>query len=183
MRNYIMAGVAVVAIGGVVAGAVAHGEYRRGYHGDGHYGGYDADGHHRGGWHGEAMGKGRGDGRRGRGARMIERFEEMDQNADGSVTAAEVWMFQTQRFEAADKNSDGSLDRDELIEAAQDRTRERFERRVDRRLSWMDTDGDGALSLAETGQSGRRLMRMDRDGDGAVSRGELERMLHRRMKR
>lgn len=107
---------------------------------------------------------------RGPGPELQKRFQEMDANADGSVTASEFQAHRMARFAAADANGDGKLSVEE-IEAS--RRTQRVER-ITRMIAWHDRDGDGMLSEAEMPvRGGAMLMRLDADGDGAVSADEM----------
>ena len=99
-----------------------------------------------------------------------------DTNGDGAVTLDE---FEAARLEAIraqfarlDADGDGRLTADEL-----DQRRERFAGRPRGPLLEVDTDGDGAWSLAELQAvrpdlSAEQFNRLDRDGDGLIRADE-----------
>ena len=112
-------------------------------------------------------------------ARLDRMFEAFDLNADGKITRAEIEAGREARFAASDANGDGQLSEAELRAAMQKRAAERANRRVDRIMQRSDKDKDGAISLAEFGETprhrgGKMFERLDKDGDGAVTRAEAE---------
>lgn len=114
------------------------------------------------------------------GARMEQRFTEMDADKDGKVTPAEMRAYRDARFSKADANGDGKLTVEELDAARQGERMERMQKMV----LWLDTDGDGMLSAEEFDpRRGAMMSRMDADGDGALSMEEMgearQRMQHR----
>lgn len=99
-------------------------------------------------------------------------FGMLDRDGSGEITQSELAAIGQSRFEAADANADGVLDRSELTAAAEKRN----EARVDRMLSRLDKDGDGAISAAEMAErrdTGRMFARLDTDGSGGVSKAEF----------
>ncbi|WP_189988514.1 EF-hand domain-containing protein [Thalassobaculum fulvum] len=103
-------------------------------------------------------------------ARMEQRFQEMDADKDGKVTAAEMQAARAARFAAIDANGDGKLSVEEMDDARKAQRLERLQRMV----VWLDADGDGMLSAAEYDpRKGRMMARMDDNGDGAVSMEEM----------
>jgi len=104
------------------------------------------------------------------GARMEQRFQEMDADKDGKVTAAEMQAGHAARFAATDANGDGKLSVEEMDDARKAQRLERLQRMV----VWLDTDGDGMLSAAEYDpRKGRMMARMDENDDGALSMEEM----------
>ena len=77
-----------------------------------------------------------------KGARFEARFEQMDANKDGKVTAEELTAQAAARFAVADTNGDGSLSLEEMKAGAQAMHSERL-------LKRFDANNDGALSAEE----------------------------------
>ncbi|MGR3503314.1 EF-hand domain-containing protein [Pseudaestuariivita sp.] len=132
-------------------------------------------------------------------AQVAPAFEELDADADGSVTAAELEAFGAARwaarFAAIDTDGNGAVSAEELAAAADKRAAVRSARHAARMIERLDADGDGALSLAELAERGgsdrrggdraeRLLSRADTDGSGALSEAEysaaLDKMKARR---
>lgn len=125
------------------------------------------------------------DAREGRLARAdMPTFEQLDANADGSITLAEVEAARTagagERFAATDTNGDGALSADELIAAAGEAREGRMAERVATRIERADTNGDGVLQADEIQSRGegrgpnveRMFDRVDANDDGAISEEE-----------
>lgn len=108
-------------------------------------------------------------------------FERFDLDGDGRITRAEIEALPGARFAQMDTDGDGIATREEILAHAG----ARIEIGIDRMLQRGDTDGDGALSLAEMNEMregrgpGRRggpdaiFDRFDADGDGAVTVDEF----------
>ena len=157
MRKAILIGAAIAAVGAGVALAQGpwkgHGGY--GYGPRGHDGYYEAG--PRGGW-------GRG-GRHGRrGERIERRFEQLDADKDGLVSAEEIAAARAARFKEMDANGDGAVDAREMVDF-------RMMRRAKRRIERLDQNGDGVLQQDEL-PARRAFTRFDLNGDGAVSKAE-----------
>jgi len=113
-------------------------------------------------------------------------FEELDADADGRLTRAEMETHRKARFGEADANGDGEIARDELSAWIDKRRAERRQRMIDRMIAHRDIDGDGSLSIEEMGgQRGTEMFaRADADGDGTISKAEFDEMkLHHRERR
>ena len=100
-------------------------------------------------------------------------FNDIDLNGDGEISRDEFQAIGAARFQAIDTNGNGQLDRTELEAAAS----KRAERRAERMLQRLDTNGDGTLSLEEMQarrDPGRVMSRMDTDGNGSISQAEFD---------
>lgn len=115
-------------------------------------------------------------------------FEELDANADGSVTLAEIGAAMQARMDArfaeTDTNGDGALSAEEMVAAADTERQERMAERVGKQIERMDANGDGMLQaeeLAEAREDGGRrgpmaerlFDRFDADEDGGLSAEEF----------
>ncbi|MGB0439290.1 MAG: EF-hand domain-containing protein [Paracoccaceae bacterium] len=121
------------------------------------------------------------------GPRHMPSFAELDANGDGQLTVAEFETAAAARFAAADTDGNGALSPDELSAQAQRDVSDRMQRRIDRMVSRMDENGDGALSMDEMRPRGpgpeRMIKRMDENGDGTISQEEFDAMADRHGKR
>lgn len=108
---------------------------------------------------------------------LQNRFERLDRDRDGRVTMAEVERARGGCFRRSDRNRDSHLDPDEFADMLHDVSRSVADRRFatlddngDHRLGYdefmarpaglfrlIDSDGDGALTLAETRSFKRRI--------------------------
>lgn len=118
------------------------------------------------------------------GERQGPRFEMLDTNADGFVTAKEVEAMRLARFTERDTDEDGFLSLEEIqaggmkggkgqgwrhdAEEAADRSQ--------RMLRYLDENGDGKVAFDEMPghDAGRMIARFDADEDGKVSKAEFE---------
>ena len=105
-----------------------------------------------------------------RAAYMEKRFQEMDADKDGKITAAELEAFRAARFAKADTNGDGKLSLEEMDAARSEQRKERYSHMIAK----LDKDGDGQLSAKEMPMRGDRMMKLDTDGDGAISLEEMK---------
>ncbi|MEM1072947.1 MAG: calcium-binding protein [Pseudomonadota bacterium] len=99
-------------------------------------------------------------------------FEELDANNDGQVTRAEIDTHRADRIARADTDGDGSVSLEELQRRADERSKARAERLMER----LDTDKNGVLSSDElTGgdRAGRMFERLDKDDSGSISAEEF----------
>ncbi|WP_368184473.1 EF-hand domain-containing protein [Aestuariibius sp. HNIBRBA575] len=104
-------------------------------------------------------------------------FEELDTDANGTLSQEELQAPMLERFSAADTDGDGALSAEEMLAAAQSQNQSRIERRIERMVSRMDANEDGVLQMDEMGQSERRgsgFARMDANEDGVISAEEFE---------
>lgn len=100
-------------------------------------------------------------------------FARLDADADGRISQAEVTAAKTRQFARADRDGDGQMTAEELaaIQARLARLQDAMAGAADR----MDTDADGALTLAEYTARAPLFALLDIDGDGALSRAEADR--------
>lgn len=111
-------------------------------------------------------------------------FEEVDANADGTVTKDEIAAYHAAKLAAMDTDNDGNLSEAELIAAQKQRQAERQSNReakmAKRMVERRDANNDGVLSLEEMAPKGDRADKMfaraDADGDGAISKAEADAM-------
>ncbi len=114
--------------------------------------------------------------------RWESRFDRLDSNKDGKITAEEMDAFRSARFKAADRNGDGAISLAEHKAAVL----ARMEDRIAKHYARMDKNGDGRVTADEYGRKKRSFFeRLDRDKDGAISREEAEKAAkrHKRHKR
>lgn len=100
-------------------------------------------------------------------------FEQLDTDADGQLTQAELESHRAARFDEMDTNGDGKLSAEEIQVKANEKARDRSARMMER----FDADGDGALSRDEMPKprnAGRMFDRIDADGSGGISKEEFE---------
>ena len=104
-----------------------------------------------------------------RGEMLQQHFQEMDLDQDGRISEQEMAEHRAARFARADRDGDGLISEAEFMAARQARGEERA------RLffAYMDTNGDGALSLEEIAQRRPAFAQLDADGDGSVTLEEL----------
>ena len=112
-------------------------------------------------------------------------FAQIDANADGQITQAELDAFAAGRFDAIDTNGDGSIDADELIAARSAQNEARAKARAEKMIERADENGNGVLEQEEMKQrdSNKMIERLDKDGDGSISEQEFENKKHRKGKR
>lgn len=100
-------------------------------------------------------------------------FEQIDANADGQITRAEIDDLRAERFAKVDADGDGGLSLDELTREATENAADRAEKMMKR----LDANADGTLSPEELGGASRatRLFdRVDRNDDGIVTKAEFD---------
>jgi Ca2+-binding EF-hand superfamily protein len=109
-----------------------------------------------------------------------------DSDGDGMLAAGET-KFDSSTFNKVDSNSDGKLSSDELIAGLENLRPSRPMRPpmgmqppqmdasdlASKVLQSQDSDGDGALTVEETGLESGDFNTLDTDGDGSVSVDEL----------
>lgn len=119
-------------------------------------------------------------------------LEQVDANADGAVTKAEIEAHRTDKFASADTNGDNLVSAAEFEEfSIAERERKQAERRA-KRFAKLDANGDGMITAdehaaADDKRVDRLFERMDADGDGVITEAERdaakEAMKERRGKR
>jgi Ca2+-binding EF-hand superfamily protein len=114
--------------------------------------------------------------------RAGERFENMDENSDGSLSMAEYQSAREAGFDQRDTNGDGVIDEGETPRGrrgmddavAAGRSKDEFLARANERFSELDADEDGQVSLDEYEQAwSEAFARADSNGDGVLRRGEM----------
>ena len=119
-------------------------------------------------------------------------LEQVDANADGAVTKAEIEAHRANKFASADTNGDNLVSASEFEEfSIAERERKQAERRA-KRFAKLDANGDGMITAdehaaADDKRVDRLFERMDADGDGVITEAERdaakEAMKERRGKR
>lgn len=109
----------------------------------------------------------------GRGAMLMEQFDEIDANKDGKVSQDELAAHRAAEFAAADTNGDCALSAEELQAKM---LAEILARHSARMIENMDDDGNGTLSADEMGEGpmAANFARIDTDNDGAISKDEAK---------
>lgn len=117
----------------------------------------------------------------GPGDMLLDQFDAIDGDKDGSISPAEIAAHRLARFADSDTNGDGLLSAEELSAAHIARITEQASSRTAEMLRWLDGNGDGQLSIEEMpdGPSPRRLARLDANDDGLISRDEAEAAIER----
>lgn len=108
-----------------------------------------------------------------------ERWNQLDTDADGSVSRAEAEAGApglARNFERFDADRDGRITREEM-QAARAERHEQMRARAEERWQSADANGDGSIDLAEAQAGMPRAAedfgRLDADGNGLLSREEL----------
>jgi len=114
-----------------------------------------------------AMADGHGDHRKG-GERMKNAVKQMDANNDGAISFEEFRMPEGRDAPEMrmDANGDGEITRDEVSQAATQRTEEALTH-----FDALDADGDGVVTQSERRRAA--FERMDGDGDGQITKSEF----------
>lgn len=118
------------------------------------------------------------------GERQGPRFEILDSNADGFVTAEEMEARRLARFTEQDTDQDGFLSLEEMQAGTMKRLEgkgrqhdaEKMADRSQRMLRYMDENGDGKVAFDEMPGDGaaRMISRFDTDQDGKISKAEFD---------
>jgi len=109
-------------------------------------------------------------GDRHRGSRAMAHLSEIDANADGMLTQAEIDTFRATRAAEMDTNGDGAVS----FEEANARHAAKREQRARARFDRQDQNGDGVLSADEIGNRAAKMFeRLDTNSDGIVDAEEL----------
>ncbi len=147
----------------VLAGAIGVSKAREGFH-KGYYGGpsymqHARFGGHRGGF--------------GHGNNMAENiFDKFDVDKNGTITKTEIDGVRKNELAKADTNNDGKLSLNEFQSLWTGLMRERMVDHFQR----LDNDGDAVVTEEEIAKPMDRMMSfMDRNGDNAITKDELQR--------
>ena len=107
-------------------------------------------------------------------------FAAMDANSDGNITKTEAEAYQTAEIAAMDANKDGKISAEELsafhVAKLQQNLDARAKDMAARMIENLDTDKDGALSIAEVAArpgADKMFDRLDGNSDGVISTEEL----------
>jgi len=109
-------------------------------------------------------------------------FSTIDADNNGQITQAEITAFEAANFAQADADGDGLLSKDELLAQFEGRNSDRAANRIERMISHLDANEDGAISLEErqsTERSARMFERLDSDDSGTISAEEAEKLAKR----
>lgn len=109
-------------------------------------------------------------------------FAAIDTDKDGTLTKAEMQAHHAAQMVLLDTDKDGFLSASEIAAHHQAGMAGRAEKRAARMISRLDSDGDGALSLAEAqiGPNDRMFDRIDDNEDGLISAEEAAKMANRK---
>ncbi len=104
-----------------------------------------------------------------------DKFSKMDTNRDGRLTQSEISAAYTSRFYRIDTNRDGYISISEMRAHEEAKRAARRERRLQRKMKRLDTDGNGVISRSEyDARPKSRLQRMDTNRDGFITRAEYD---------
>jgi Ca2+-binding EF-hand superfamily protein len=100
-------------------------------------------------------------------------LSHLDSDHNGAISRAELAAAKTRQFTFADRNADGTLSAEELqfLQSRLDRAKSTLALASQR----LDTDHDGALTLAEYTAQSPIFALLDADNDGSLSPAELTR--------
>ncbi|MEQ8710763.1 MAG: EF-hand domain-containing protein [Rhodospirillales bacterium] len=116
--------------------------------------------------------------KKGDGMHAMKMFDRFDTNKDGKVTSAEVDALIDAQIAGVDGDKSNSLTKAEFTQLLA----VLMEERINRRFAKLDDNKDGVISADELKQPAQRMVSwLDDDGDKAVSQKEArEGMSHRR---
>lgn len=105
---------------------------------------------------------------------MLQRLKQMDGNGDGAIDRAE-WKGPPERFDALDADRDGKITAPELKQVmGEGRGEGRWtDRNADAAFRRFDTDGDGKITAAEWKARPETFHLLDANKDGEITREEL----------
>ena len=126
-----------------------------------------------------AAGGGHGDREADREAHTDRLFKDHDQHADGVIDKSEIEAARVGRFTDSDANNGGALTESEVIAAVRARAEDRAEKMAKRMMRWLDSNDDGAVSMAEyEAMTNKRMVKMmdrlDADKDGVITKAEAQ---------
>ena len=121
---------------------------------------------------------------RGHGAQ--ERFNAVDTNGNGLISAEEFTVKRTADFVEIDTDGNGAISQAEMMAHMEKRRAEREAKRAEKRaeraarmFERADRNGDGQISVEEFEAAGnQRFARMDKNGDGSLTPDEMKRRGH-----
>jgi Ca2+-binding EF-hand superfamily protein len=116
-----------------------------------------------------------------RGARANEdmetKFQSMDTNGDGKVSADEQAAAATSKFERMDANGDGKVTAAEMDSAHEKMAGKGKHEKMSssEKIKMMDTNGDGSISSEEFTASSKTMFdKADANGDGYLTKQEMK---------
>jgi Ca2+-binding EF-hand superfamily protein len=110
-----------------------------------------------------------------------EHWATLDQDGDGAISKAEAAAAprMAEHFAEIDLDSDGRITKEEM-QAARARVHEGMKGRGEDRFRSADTNGDGAVDLAELQQqAAERFKELDADGNGLLTHEEFKAGMHK----
>jgi Ca2+-binding EF-hand superfamily protein len=113
-------------------------------------------------------------------ARAEKRFQNLDKNNDGKVTAAELNQSLAARFVKMDTNKDGFLskeDRKQVGKKGKKAGKKAGKRgaKMAKRMNRLDTNKDGKISAVEFQAVGPVMFKkLDKNGDGVITKDEMK---------
>ena len=100
-------------------------------------------------------------------------FEAADTDDSGTISKSEMTAQSTKRFQQMDADGDGYVTADEAKSAASAKMQTRAEKHANRMFEHLDVNKDGKISTAEhEAGAEKRFTMMDANGDGEIEQGE-----------
>jgi Ca2+-binding EF-hand superfamily protein len=113
-------------------------------------------------------------------ARAEKRFQNLDKNNDGKISAAELNQSLAARFVKMDTNKDGFLskeDRKQIGKKGKKAGKKAGKRgaKMAKRMNRLDTNKDGKISAVEFQAVGPAMFKkLDKNGDGVITKDEMK---------